>query len=52
MAGQPEQQIEFSKRLDYARSLMLRLEFPPDADTSQRTYRKLMNVLIKLRGNI
>ena len=49
MTGQPEPQIEFSKRLDYARSLMLRLEFAPDDDTSQRTYRKLMDVLTKLK---
>jgi hypothetical protein len=48
MAGQPEQQIEFSKRLDYARQLMLRLEFTP-ADTYQMTYQKLMDVLTKLK---
>ena len=52
MAGQPEQQIEFSKRLDYARILMLRLEFTSDADTYQRTYRKLMNVLNQVGGRI
>ena len=52
MAGQPEHQIETSKRLDYARLLMLRLEFASDADTSQRTYRKLMNVLNKVGGRI
>ena len=45
MAGQPEQQIEISKSLDYARILMLRLEFAPDADTYQMTYNKLMDVL-------
>ena len=52
MTGQPEPQIEFSKRLDYARSLMLRLEFAPDDDTYQMAYQKLMDVLTKLKGNI
>jgi len=52
MTGQPEQRIEFSKRLDYARSLMLRLEFTSNADTYQMTYRKLMNVLNKIGGRI
>jgi hypothetical protein len=41
-------QMELSKRLDYARQLMLRLEFASD-DTYQMTYQKLMNVLTKLR---
>ena len=45
MAGQPEHQIETSKSLDYARILMLRLEFASDADTYQRTYNRLMDVL-------
>jgi hypothetical protein len=45
-------QMELSKRLDYARQLMLRLEFAPDDDTYQMTYQKLMDVLTKLRGNI
>ena len=40
--------MELSKRLDYARQLMLRLEFASD-DTYQMTYQKLMNVLTKLR---
>ena len=48
MTGQPEPQIEFSKRLDYARSLMLRLEFAP-ADTYQMAYQKLMDVLTRLK---
>ena len=45
MAGQPEYKIESSKSLDYARILMMRLEFSPDADTYQRTFNKLMDVL-------
>ena len=50
MAGQPEHQIETSKRLDYARILMLRLEFTSDADTYQRTYNRLMDVLHEIGG--
>ena len=45
-------QMELSKRLDYARQLMLRLEFAPDDDTYQKAYQKLIDVLTKLRGNI
>ena len=41
-------QMELSKRLDYARQLMLRLEFA-SYDTYQMTYQKLMDVLTKLR---
>jgi len=50
MTGQPEQQIEISKSLDYARLLMLRLEFTSDADTYQRTYNRLMDVLHEIGG--
>ena len=50
MAGQPEHQIETSKSLDYARILMLRLEFAPDADTYQRTYNRLFDVLNRVGG--
>ncbi len=50
MAGQPEHQIETSKSLDYARILMLRLEFAPDADTYQMTYNKLIDVLSRVGG--
>ena len=50
MAGQPEHQIETSKSLDYARILMLRLEFASDADTYQKTYNRLMDVLHEVGG--
>ena len=50
MVGQSEQRIEFSKDLDYARRLLLRLEFASDVDASKRAHKELMNILTELRG--
>ena len=52
MVGQTEQRIEFSKDLDYARRLLLRLEFASDADASKRAHKELMNILTELGERI
>ena len=52
MVGQSEQRIEFSKDLDYARRLLLRLEFASGADASKRAHKELMNILTELGERI